>query len=406
MTDRIRPASLLAALGLGALLSPLMSSAATPNPPARMCVDAACVDSTTAAAPSGAIKWHPGNYAWYIPAAVNGVSGYRVDVASHRNSILSFIDSIGDESSLKGVQIVVYWKALEGDNAGDYSAGFAALDEILARLQKYNKRLMVSFQTVVFGNFAAETDVFPNYVIRDFGTSQIGFNGYAGRTARSWQKPTGDRIIALSKAYGERYNKHPNFEMITLGETALQVTDAGFSNTEVLNELKRLLPAARSHWPNTAIRVGANDLHPDPLMVDLLATCAQYDIAVGGPDVWPADVTQADRVFVGLDGNQKATYIDYRDQLPWAVEVQWQSYGGQFSISQLYNATVNGYTANNGFVMPSMKTKYLIWYVNEANGTAATKWSTGILPFIRSVNGAVHATASGCPKNYAGCNTN
>lgn len=404
MTNRIRRASLLATLGMGALLSPFMASAAAaPNPPGKMCVDAACVTTTTPSTTTG-IKWHPGNYAWYIPGAINGVSGYRVDVTEHRNSILNFIESIKNEPSVKGIQIVVYWKALEGDNAGDYAPGFKALDEILARLQKYNKRLMVSFQTVVFGNFAAETDVFPNYIIRDYGTSQIGFNGYAGRTARSWQKATGDRIVALSAAYGARYNSHPNFEMITMGETALQVTDAGFSNTAVLTELQRFLPLARSHWPNTGIRVGANDLHPDPLMIALLATCAQYDIAVGGPDVWPADVTQADRVFAGLNESRSAAYIDYRDLLPWAVEVQWQSFGGQFSISQLYNATVNGYTANSGFVMPSMKTRYLIWYVNEANGTAATKWSTGILPFIRSVNGAVSSTT--CPKNYPGCNIN
>jgi hypothetical protein len=385
---------------LTALLAPLLSSAATPGAPPKICVDANCVNSTTTVSTSPqAVKWHPGTYVWYIPRG-----GYRPDKPEILNQILSFIDSIGNEPSIKGVQVVVYWAALEGDTAGDYARGFAAVDALLARVQKYNKYLMLSFQSVVFGNFAKETDVFPAYLINNYGTSKMGYTYDQGRTARTWQKPTGDRVIALSKAYGERYNKHPNFEMITMGETALQVSDPGFSNSAVLEELKRYIPLARSFWPNTNIRIGANWLQPDSLMVALYDAAAKNYLAVGGPDVFPAEVTQADRVFVGLDQNHNAVYKDYRELLPWAVEVQWQSYSGQFTLDGLWNSTVNGYTDNKGFVMPSINTRYLVWYVNEANGNASTQWKSGILPYIRSKNGAVSTTA--CPKLYPACKTN
>jgi hypothetical protein len=356
--------------------------------------------------PTEGIKWHPGAYVWYSPPGVDGVSGYRADLAVHRQRVLDFIESIKDEPSIRGIQLVVFWRALEGDTPGDYTAGFAAIDEILARLAKYNKRLMLGFQTVVFGGFASIYDIFPRYVVDDgrYGVTELGFYGYGGMTALTWQRDTGDRVVALSQAYGARYDAAPNFEMLTLGETALQVPFGveGFSNQAVLAELQHILTAARGHWPHTALRVGANDLAPDPLMTQLFKTCADLHVAVGGPDVWPLDVTQADRVFVGLDDQHRQVYTDYRDQLPWSVEIQWQSFGGQFTLAQLHDATMSGYTAG-GFAMPSMKTKYLIWYVNESNGNASTQWLTAELPFIRA-HSAPYSTD--CPSLYPACNPN
>jgi hypothetical protein len=91
--------------------------------------------------------------------------------------------------------------------------------------------------------------------------------------------------------------------------------------------------------------------------------------------------------------------------LPWAAEIQWQSYSGRWTLQQLWDAPTVGYNPINGdFRMPTMKVKYLVWYVNEVNGNASTQWTTGILPFIRSVNGAVYSAT--CPRNYPGCNVN
>ncbi|MGE0114241.1 MAG: hypothetical protein AB7T07_05085 [Steroidobacteraceae bacterium] len=367
---------------------------------------------TETASTTGAIKWHPGHYAWYVPGAVNGVSGYRIDLATHRDSILTFIDSIANEPTIKGIQVAVYWRALEGNTAGDYSAGFAALDALLARCAKYNKRLMISFQPVVFGNYAAITDVFPAYLVNGSNYGISNLNPGTGAAARVWQSATMDRLIALTQAYGARYNGHANFEMFSSGETALQIVESGFSNQALLTQLQRFIPAARAAFPNTALRIEANHLDPDSLMTSLYASCAKYACSIGGPDIWPADVTQADRVFAGLDSNHKSVYIDYREQMPWTAEAQWQSFSGNWTIAQLYNATVNGYTATdgswNGYVMPSMKTKYIVWYANESNlagGTSALLWRTGIIPFIRSINGAVYS--NDCPTSYSsGCNSN
>jgi hypothetical protein len=413
------------ALLCASALLPLWCGAdVAPKPPATLCIGAKCSGgavSTTGSSLRG-IKWHPGHYAWYSPGAINGVSGYRLDVPGHRDAVLSFLDSISSEPSVKGVLVAVYWKALEGDTPGNYQAGFAALDAILARAAQYNKKVMLRLEARVDGHYAALTDVFPAYVANGagFGTAVVNHNdgSYSSTTARVWQAATADRLIALTQAYGARYNSHPALEMFTLGETALNVADGleGFSASTWLTQLQRLLIAGRAAFPNTAIRVSANDLWPDSLMQRLLATCEQYSITVGGPDVWPLDVTQADRVFAGLDQAGQSVSTDYRDRLPWAVEAQWQSFAGKFTMQQLWNAQALGYTAPNtqyiggpkagqNFAMPSMKVRYFIWYVNEVNGDPSTQWKTAELPLIRSLNGAP-ASAS-CPSSYPnGCNGN
>jgi hypothetical protein len=156
------------------------------------------------------------------------------------------------------------------------------------------------------------------------------------------------------------------------------------------------------------VRIGVNWLSPDSLMSDLMAHMDSLGVVGGGPDVVNWYVTQGDRMFAGLNATGGSTLIDYRDRLAWAPEVQWQSLlnvneGGHEGdnatdapIPSLYAASLNGYTSSfNGFspfVMPGMKTKYLIWYRQQSSNDTPNKfnWLTGILPFIRSVNGKVY----------------
>ena len=398
------------------LLAAGSTLAAVPTAPPSICIDGVCTSSpAVAAAPSGkSIKWHPGTYVWYAPSAVGGVPGHRVDLATQRAQFLTFVNSICSESSISGVQLFGLWRTFEGDTAGDYSAGFAAVDALLAKLTACNKRLMVGFQTVWFGTHRTDLDIFPAYIVNDSRYGVTGLNPGTGRTARTWQAPTMDRLIAMSQAYGARYNSHPNFEMIGLGETSLQVTTDGFSSEANLAQTKRMIVAARQHWPNTAVRIMVNDGFSDAGFIDLYNTCKTYYCALGGPDVWPGDITQADRLFVGKNTSGQDVHEDLRDKLPWAVDVDWQSFNlvdghPRWTLRQLYDAPMIGYTPTNpngqgSFRMPSMKVKYMIWLVNESNGNQENQWSTAQLPFLRSVNGAVYSNT--CPTSYPSCNSN
>lgn len=352
-----------------------------------------------------AIKWNPGNYAWFSPGAVNGVPGYRFDIAVHRDAILAFLDSIKNEPTVKGILVAGYPKSFEGDTAGDFAAGFAALDAILAHAQQYGKRVMVRYETGLFGNYGSIYDSYPRYLVDG---SQYGYTKlisltdgtYKGVTARMWQQSTMDRAIAVSAAYGARYNAHPNFEMITMiGETSISVKDGvdGFSPANYSAQIQRAMPLFRAAWPNTGIRIGANDMGADSNILALYDQGVKYGIAFGGPDVWPGDVTQADALFAkrGL-----------QDTLPWAVEAQYQSFMGKWTPAQLWGAMASGYTGTDSKqVLPSLKVRYFIWYVNEFAGQAKDKWSSGTLPYIRSISGAVGSTA--CPSSYTGgCKAN
>jgi len=414
MTDRNRRAASRVIVALSAMLVPFLASnaASIPKAPASICVDGNCAASGTTSS-TKAMKWHPGSYAWYSPGSTDGVPGYRFDVPQYRDSILSFLDSIKNEPSVKGILVAGYPRSFEGDTAGDFSAGFAATDAILARAQQYGKYVMFRYETGLFGNYASIYHIYPRYIVDggQYGYSKLVSltNGaYKGTTMRMWQQATMDRAIAVSAAYGARYNNHPNFEMITMvGETSISVQDGvdGFSTSNYLSQIVRAIPAFRSHWPNTGIRIGANDMGPDSNLTALYAAGAKAGIGFGGPDVWPGDVTQADRIFAGLDSNYNRTYTDYRNTIPWAVEAQYQSFMGRWTPAQLWGAMVNGYTGtDDGKTLPSLQTRYFIWYVNEYAGDAKDKWSTGTLPFIRSVNGQI---PSACPTSYTGgCKTN
>ena len=393
----------------GATFLPLMGSAQiAPSSPPTLCLGASCITLNTSV--TGAIKFHPGTYLWYMPGAVNGVSGYRIDQPAQRTQLVNFMDTVCSDASIKGFQVAVYWRALEGDTAGDYSPGFSALDAILAKAAQCSKRISLYIGTAHFGNIASLYDVYPAYLVNDGGLGITPFHSpQVGGSSRIWQQATRDRLLALCAAYAARYNSNPYLEMIGGGETslAIDVGTAGYNGAALTTQLQRFLTTARTQWPNTGIRLEANDIEGgDGNFVSLYATAAKNAVTIGGPDIWPGDITQADRVFVGKGSNGSSVYKDYRGTIPWMAEAQWQSFSGQWTLKQLYDASMTGYKPTNGdFTMPSMHPSYFVWYVNEVNGNSSTQWSSGILPFIHSVNGAVYS--SNCPSSYAkGCISN
>ena len=356
------------------------SGAAKPLPPPKLCVDDRCVSD--AASGGGAYKWNPGHY-----MLLDRFGNTEANRAEH----LKQIDAIGKESSVRGVKLMIYWATIE-KSPGDYSAGFAIIDQYLRKLAQYDKHLILSIQDRQFGGYDPSnlSPFFPSYIISG---SQYGITKMKnGITARSWQQPTMDRLIAMSKAFAKRYDSHPNFEMYQTEETSVAVANGvdGYSTTVYAGQLKRLIAASRPAWKETVLRLSANFLGDDKLMADLIDYCGTYDVAVGGPDTIPNQTIQANRIFSGVTGGK-----DYRGKLPWVSEVQSPSLGGHegtFTPDQLYKHAMN-----------EVRPNYFVWYRNTWSGGSAQKWDTGILPYIRSVGGV---TKSSCPSVLSGkCET-
>lgn len=376
-----------------------------------------------------AINAHFGNYVEFLAASQGSLSGRRIDQSAQRNQLKSWLlTNIANEPSIQGAFIIVNWAAMEGPGQGDYTRGITALTDIFNTLRPYGKRIWLGIETVNFGNYVPgnEEDFLPDYIVNG---AQYGFTGmyapdntFHGISARTWQTTTSDRVIALNRALCQAFGNEQLFEGIGLGETALAVFDGvdGFSVPANLAQIQRQIAAARADCPKQALRIAANDLHPDSLMLQLFATAQQYSAGIGGPDIWLNDLTQADRVFNGRDTNGNVVGTDWREILPWISEYQWQSTDGRFQISELYYAALNGYTprgpfnGNGSWTMPPYKMRYMFWYANESNGGTApnydTKWSTAILPFMRThpwvYQEFLPTTSVPCPTSYPACNRN
>lgn len=324
--------------------------------------------------PGLAMKWNPGHY-----MTLDSIRQTPEIRAAHYKQI----EEIRSDPAIKGVKLFIYWGTVERSQ-GDYSAGFAIIDEYLKRLQASgNKRLILSVQDRIFGGYAPaqEADYLPQYIVKQWGKTQ----GANVLMLRVWQPAVMDRYIALVRALAARYNKHPNFEMLQAEETSVSVPAGrdGYTLIAYGAQLKRLLVEARKAWPNTQLRLSTNFFGSDAQMLDLMQFCNLLDIAVGGPDIIPTQTIQANRVFAS----------HFKGKMIWVSEVQSPSLGGTkgaFSAEQIYKEGMKNSPA------------YFVWIRNMWSGGAAQKWDTGLLPYIRRIAGVTVAT---CPSNVEGCRT-
>jgi len=378
--------------------------------------------------PSGqAVRFHPGNYVWCVPPAVNGVSGYRFDLPVHRDYYINCLETIKNEPYIAGIKVAGYPRSFEGATAGDFAASFAALDAILAKAVAVSKKVMVRYEMGLFGNYASIYDVYPNYIADGTQATGLGVstlislqNGvYKGKTLRPWLAATEARMTAITQAYCARYDTNPAFEEWTLiGETSISVQQGvdGYTIAGLLAAYKRMMADARAACPHTQLRLGANDMGPDSNIVDLLQTAKQYYIGIGGPDIWPGDVTQADRIFAGLNQAGQSVYENMVGKIPWTVEAQDQSFcafaADRWPPDKLWGAYVNGYTGvDDGYTLPPLGVTHQSFLMNEYLGGPTCRWSTGTLPYLRTRLGSVlpnlaPASSVPCPTRYPACNRN
>lgn len=323
-----------AAIAASSAVAMLAVAAVKPQPPPKLCIGASCVTGPA----SGNIKWHPGHYVW-----VSG-PGYSPNVQAATAALL---DSISNDAQIAGVQIIFKWAELEGPKAGDYSGGFALIDSLLGKLgsMKTPKRLIISIQERTFGQGrdSVPGGVYPQYVIDSGGVilAPVGsrWAGTLQSIAKLDQPAVMDRMIALTNAYGHRYDSNPLVEMIApMGELAVSAS-AGIVSADYLTQVKRLYAAAAAAWPTTLVRWQLNFApgdSNDSAMLSLLAQAkTQPQSIIGGPDPevplplpasYPAGARtiQGNRVFRGLksgSGNQ-VVYEDLRGKLPWVGEYQ------------------------------------------------------------------------------------
>ena len=158
--------SRLLAAGIAALIA-FSVSAAEPKRPVNVCIEGAADCGTTPdQTASDGIKWHPGHYV-FLDSIVSASN-----IEKERRIHFSQISTLDADPTIKGIKLTIYWAALEGPKAGDYSRGYEMLDAYLQKLSslKIPRRLMVVIDERAFSTYNetrmdAIKAILPEYIV-------------------------------------------------------------------------------------------------------------------------------------------------------------------------------------------------------------------------------------------------
>jgi hypothetical protein len=359
------PAAALAMLSLSC-------AAATPKPPAKICIGSNCATAPTA----GGMKWHPGHY-----MSLRGQRKPTIDLPA--------IDSISTETSLQGVLVEFRWADLE-TSEGKYD--FSEIDTYLNRIKalKTTKRLVIRLEERSFGSVSpGQHAPVPEYLWTD-PTFQGGDTPMSdGLVARIWVPAVMDRLIALYKALGAKYDSDPQVEGISSSETAVSFSTArpapgGYSSTALLTQFQRLAIGARQAFPHSMVNIETNFLGSNDQMESLIKTLAENGGTAGGPDTGydGKGASQSELIVSG----QRGSGADYRGNVVVKSEVQSPDWKAGVADCNPAGIFATAYNTNHS--------NYVFWDRMTWSSDARQNWSTGILPYIRSINGKVY---TGCP---------
>ena len=318
---------------------------------------------------AGEMKWNPGHY-------------MLMPLGDSQAARLKYFDQIAKERVIKGAQVQYFWGDLE-PKKGTYD--FSVIETDLARLRAHGKQLVIVVMTRTFGS--GTKAIVPEYVLTEpqYGGGVVKTR--KGQSARIWDAAVMDRALALYQALGRRFDEDPYVEGITSEETAIgfgSERPPDFSTAAVATQLKRWVVDVRSAWPHSNVFLYSNFLSGH--LEELIAECARNRCAAGGPDVLPPPLngTEGERILTGASSD-----VDYRGRMPIAFSVQTPELGGTkgtFTPAQLFDHAYE-----------TLHVNYIFWARNTWAGGAEQKWSTGILPYLRSIDGRIHTE---CPSSW------
>jgi len=398
-------------------------------------------DSATTVS-GGAIKWHPGHYVWFPVCPF-------LTTANCYNQATAFIDSIANDPNVKGMMIQTTWNQLEGDTPGDYSKGFAWLDNLLAYMNSHgSKKLILRAVPIYYGveGRSLLVSFMPKYLIPavDGGVcaAPCQYGSFAQNQSLGmnlWEPTTMDRWIALVKAYGARYDTNRALETWNYGnETAFAwISDPpNWSYAAYNTQLKRLLDAERAAFPHTNIWHVSNWSDTVGTLRDLVEYYIRPSVyaSFGAHDWMPqGDQGWADQIYAGVgvlngtdfgstDMRMMVPYFAFQDEPElcdgktskpnadalhnWTPQ-EWYDYGQKTGNADTKNKpllpTHQLWMAHTGYI-PSCSAvggvSNQTWNGCTTGGTCGAAGS-----FKDFIDQGTHPTRSTCPTLYPGCNT-
>ncbi|MCB1755696.1 MAG: hypothetical protein KDJ38_09250 [Gammaproteobacteria bacterium] len=221
-------------------------------------------------------KFHPGHYVF--------TSVSRGYPPRERNiKRLDIIETYLDNPDIRGFMSSYEWRELE-TRKDKYTLD--AIAAILTTLEGTDKRFIVYVRDRDFGKTCKKAPV-PAYL----------FDKVYGRPYKHkdfvcmievYNPAVVDRKIALYRAIAERFDRHPNFEMIMDGESTIGGS-AGYSDQAWADELKRFYTEVKKYFKHTMVLVQLNFLGDGSVLLDEIAGHIEQvgGGAIGLPDTVP-----------------------------------------------------------------------------------------------------------------------
>lgn len=305
--------------------------------------------------PTGAIKAHFGFWPeadLFLPLVSDTAGWAQID---------DFIDTIGPLSGVTGLGFIANWGRLE-TAFGDYSAGFAAVDQLYSRMAAIGKPFMLHIWDRKFAGGFPDTRHFPQYVLDTPGwivSDDPTFTDGAYWAAQ-WLPPVNDREIALYQAYGTRYNGRRWFEGFETAETSVDEFIPTYNSTNAHNEWKRFWTEVAPYWQNSLKLASINFYNPFgpdgvALMYDFIEHVRGLGGGMSGPDMYITEPAPSEGeiaaqglgdtpAVLGMYGFGGFNTTQYKNLMPMNYHDEYRS--SSYSIAQSFNYSRNNIKNN------------------------------------------------------------
>jgi hypothetical protein len=354
----------------------------------------ASVSATTQSSGSAGIRWAPGHFI---------TLDYNISKANQLATIASL-----QGTAVKGVVIYFNWSEVDNpklvggvaqydgswgpfDINGQSQSGYPLVDRFLAACNAAGLLAIVAIFFQEYGNNIPNADgdgVLPKYL---FALGSPGWYAWPGGAPWSGnlilvagldQTIIMNRYIALAQNHAARYANNPTYHMGWWGgETATAAP--GFNQSGFNTNLLTMIPALRTAWPNTMLRLGANYVSPSTFFNQLFDLCVQQKFIVGGPDPELPLSRRAPPFDRGVTANEY--YLGHSGTTNYqALGLPWIGEQEELGIAPGTTAVPADCA---GFQMQYMHASYMVWVSFNTNGNFDLHSS--IVPYIASVGGTV-----------------
>ena len=339
-----------------------------------------------AAPVTGPIKWHPGHYYTIL--------NFGRDKAWYMDDVYR---ELASTPALRGIQVRFLWADIE-KTEGVYD--FKVIDQLLAGLSSRGKRLVLQVQTK---SFNPDWKLVPDYLKTakyeggQFPFSTWGSKVHKGHNIKLWNPGVRDRLIALFRALGKRYNSHPYFEGIGMIESALGQPISPLTNAQQDGFYTNMLTVherMRVQFPNTMTIQEMN--YPRDILEKSVAKFKQLGTALGCPDVAPQE---PGLLFEGSKYSPQGVYQHYRELsgiIPLAPTVEIINYENTRVDGTGHKPTISELLT---FARDQLKANYIFWIRSPEHYRQVLE----TLNFTQNRSTPSGGLNPACPSTFASC---